>query len=203
MRARWRRRLRALALAGALLLAVVVAGNLWVWSRGAAAIVSAHDVRPARAAIVFGAGVRPDGSVSDILGDRLETARVLFAAGTVQLLLLSGDHRAPEYDEVAAMRAWLVARGVPDSALLLDGGGIDTYSTVVRAQTLYGLNDVVLVSQRYHLPRALYVARARGMTAQGVPADRHVYRAIVWFRTREVASRLKALIDVLVDRSSR
>ena len=181
---------------GGVLAMILVSANVWVLVRGRGSTTDATELKPAKIAIVFGARVWPNGTVSEVLADRLETARALYRAGLVQELLLTGDHHAPEYDEVAAMRRYLVKRGVPDSVLRLDGGGIDTYSSIVRAQTLFGANDVVMVSQAYHLPRTLYVARARGMKAQGIAADRHVYRGIAWFRVRELLSRTKAIVDV-------
>ncbi len=197
-----RQRKRALFLA-AIVLGILGATNTWVIARGSGQMVEAASVRHAPWALVFGAGVHSNGTVSQVLADRLDTAIDLYVAGKVDRLLLSGDHGTPEYDEVDAMRVYVSSRGVPDRAIALDHAGFDTYSSVVRAHRVFGVDRAVLVSQSYHLPRALYIARAEGIDAQGVPADKRSYRGMLWFQLREVLSRSKAFVDVLIHRSPR
>jgi SanA protein len=191
---------RGLFLAGFVVLGLL-ATNAWVLARGCPKMVEPTVVEHAPVALVFGAGVHSDGTVSQVLGDRLDTAIDLYVAKKVDGLLLSGDHGAPEYDEVDAMRVYAEKRGVPPEAITLDHAGFDTYSSVFRAKHVFNVSRATLVSQSYHLPRALYLARAEGLEAQGVSADRRDYRGIAWFEAREVLSRTKACLDVLFKRT--
>ena len=124
-------------------------------------------------ALVLGAQVYPSGTPSRFLRARLDLALLLLQRGTVDRLLLSGDAQAPEYDEPAAMRAHLLAAGAEDDRLVLDPWGLDTYDSCVRAREVYGVDRVVLVTQTYHLPRAVGTARLIGLDAVGV-GDRTV-----------------------------
>jgi SanA protein len=200
----WLRRQRKRALISA---SIVVAGlaitNAWVLVRGCPSVMQASTVEHAPVALVFGAGVHSDGTPSQVLGDRLDTAIDLYQSNKVDGLLLSGDHGAPEYDEVDAMRVYVERKGVPASAITLDHAGFDTYSSVARAARVFGVKKAIFVSQGYHLPRALFVARAEGIEAQGVAADRRAYRGMIWFELREIFSRTKACLDVVVHRSPR
>ena len=195
-----RQRRRALFLAGSVLFALITT-NAWVLARGCPQMAAPATVEHAPVALVFGAGVHSDGTVSQVLGDRLDTAIDLYDSKKVDGLLLSGDHGAPEYDEVDAMRVYAERRGVPREAITLDHASFDTYSSVFRAKHVFGVSRATLVSQSYHLPRALYLALAQGIDAQGVSADRRSYRGLVWFEGREVLSRTKACLDVLLKRS--
>jgi vancomycin permeability regulator SanA len=153
--------------------------------------------------IVLGAGIGSDGSPSQVLGDRLETALALYRDGRAPRLLLTGDHASFDYDEVSAMRRWLEGRGVPRDALVLDGAGTDTFSSIARARTVYGAERAIVVTQAFHLPRAVWLARSMGIDAEGVAADRRAYRGALWFQVRELLSRTKAWIDVAVGRKPR
>jgi len=126
------------------------------------------DAPTAPVALVLGAQVHPSGVPSSFLAGRLELARRLLEADRVQVLLLSGDGAAPEYDEPAAMRRHLLAAGVPDEAMVLDRFGLDTYDSCVRAGRVFGVEQLLVVTQSYHLPRAVGTARALGLAAEGV-----------------------------------
>lgn len=154
-------------------------------------------------ALVLGAGVQPDGTPSAVLQDRLDEAFDLWREGRVRRILVSGDHRRASYDEPNAMRAYLERRGVPRDVLFMDHAGFDTYSSVWRAKHVFGARSVVVVTQRFHLARAVWVARALGMEADGAAADRRRYPMIAWLECREVVSRTKALVDVAVARTPR
>ncbi|GAA1435770.1 hypothetical protein GCM10009616_33760 [Microlunatus lacustris] len=119
-------------------------------------------------ALVLGAQVHPSGVPSSFLAGRLDLARRLLEAGRVQVLLLSGDGAAREYDEPAAMRRYLRAAGVPDEAMVLDRFGLDTYDSCFRASRVFGVERLLVVTQSYHLPRAVGTARALGLAAEGV-----------------------------------
>lgn len=196
VRRRWK---QAVAVAVAAGLTFAVACNVAVLRGGR---VRTEPLRDADAIIVLGAGIAPDG-VSQVLGDRLETALALYRDGRAKKILLTGDHASPHYDEVAAMRKYLEARGVPSDALLLDGAGVDTFSSIARARMVYGIKSAIVVTQAFHLPRALWLARALGMEADGSEADRRAYRGAAWFQVRELISRTKAWIDVGVGRTPR
>jgi vancomycin permeability regulator SanA len=152
--------------------------------------------------VVLGAGVRGD-VPSDVLRDRLETALALYRAGRASRILVTGDHARADYDEPGAMARWLVAAGVPKRAIVLDHAGFDTYSSIVRAREVFGVTHAIVVTQRFHLARALWVARSVGIDAEGAEADRQSYRGAAWFEARELLSRTKAWVDVVVGRRPR
>ncbi len=121
-------------------------------------------------AIVLGCRVNGD-DPSACLEERLSKALELYQSGRVQRLLLSGDHGTAGYDEVNAMRAWLLARGVRNEHIFLDHAGFDTWDSMVRARAVFQVEGTVIVTQGFHLPRAVYLARAAGLDAVGVAAD--------------------------------
>lgn len=170
--------------------------SAFVYRDGVTRITPEDDVRHADAILVLGAKVFPDGRPSDVLRDRLEAALRLYRRGVARTVLLTGDHAEPGYDEPGAMAAWLVLHGVPKDALVQDGLGLDTYSSMARAKGTYRMNRVVVVTQAFHLPRALYLARALGLESQGVVADARRYRKGAYYEVREVASRVRAFVDV-------
>ncbi len=194
---RWitRRRL-AVAAAAALLIA---ACNVRVLAGGSPAQGRVTGI--ADCALVLGARVYDGERASPVLEDRLETALALYRGGTVQRILVSGDHGTAAYDEVNMMRAWLEARGVPPRDLFLDHAGFDTYSSVRRARDVFLARRIIVVTQRFHMPRALYIARALGLEADGARADRRRYRGAAYLEVREVGARVRALLDVTRDRS--
>jgi SanA protein len=188
----------------AAVLAVPLGVSLWVWLNGRMRVVSAEEAagpRPrAEAILVLGAAVWRGGTPSHMLADRLETALELYRAGAGAKLLLSGDHGRADYDEVNAMRAWLEARGVPPADIFLDHAGFNTYDSMARAVRVFGVRRVVVVTQAFHLPRALYLADRAGMEAVGVAADRRPYRDAAWHVLRETVGRVKAFADATLGR---
>jgi SanA protein len=188
------------ALIIALALAVIGA-NLTVLEGGSAA--RGRIEGDADCALVLGAGLRDDGSPSDVLRDRLDESLALYRSGRVKRIIVSGDHQTPAYDEPNAMRVYLEAKGVPPEAVFMDHAGLDTYSSMWRARHVFGVSRIVVVTQQFHLARAVWCARALGMEAEGSAADRHLYRGIAWLQAREVISRTKAVVDVTVGRTPR
>lgn len=160
-------------------------------------IVSADSVSSAPIAIIFGARVKDDGTPSDILRDRLLTGIDLYDRRIVTKLLLSGDDGQVAYDEVNAMRVFVLDHGVAPSDVFLDHAGFDTFDSVARASKVFGVTKAILVTQNYHLPRALYLASAFGISAQGVGADRQAYRGILRYELRELLADVKAVFDVV------
>jgi vancomycin permeability regulator SanA len=126
-------------------------------------------------ALVFGAGVRPDGGPSAMLADRVATAADLYKAGKVDKLLMTGDNGQVDYNEVAAMRRAAVNLGVPDRDIVLDHAGFNTWDSCYRAREVFSLKEATLVTQRFHLPRALHTCNYLKVKAIGVIADRQPY----------------------------
>ena len=141
-------------------------------------------------AVVLGAKVHEGGRLSDMLRDRMDTAIALYKEGKVGSLLLSGDGRG-EWSEVKYMKAYALENGVPEEDILEDPEGYSTYETMLRAKEVYGLDSIVAVTQRYHLYRALYIARDFGMQARGADADLDVYSGQLYRDFREVLARIK------------
>lgn len=157
---------------------------------------TSEQVEPAQVALVLGAFVHPDGTPCPVLQDRLEQGLELYRAGKVEKLLLSGDHGRPEYDEVNAMRVYLEKRGVPKKHLYLDHAGFDTYDSLYRAKHVFQVESVIVVTQEFHLNRALYIGHALGLNIQGVASDRRAIAEIRTLRAREFLANLKALWEV-------
>lgn len=197
----WVRFLRWTVILG--LLGALAAGavSTAVYAIGRGRIVAAVAARPAEAIIVLGALVFPGGGVSAMLGDRLETAYELYRAGKAPRLLLSGDHGQAGYDEVNTMRAYLERKGVPPADIFLDHAGFDTYDSMYRARDVFQVRSAIIVTQRFHLPRALFMAGALGLHAQGVVADRQPYRDARYYDLREFAARIKGFASVALHRS--
>jgi vancomycin permeability regulator SanA len=160
------------------------------------------DVPATDVALVPGAGLTAQGTPSVYLTRRLEAARALYAAGTVRVILVSGDNRTPYHDEPSAMRDWLLAHGVPDDAIVRDFAGLDTHDTCVRAKRVFGVTHAVLVTQDYHLRRALFSCAAAGIdvVGVGVSAESVHPRQLLGWRLREVPASWKAAWDALTGR---
>lgn len=155
-----------------------------------------------RVAIVFGAGLTRSGYPTPILRDRVETGVQLYFAGKVQKLLMSGDARSSNHDEPGAMRAYAVSLGVPAEAIVLDNSGDRTYDTCYRARAVFGLDSALLVTQKFHLPRALFLCNALGLKAAGVEANNRHYWPLslfVW-NLREQFATMTAFVDVYLSR---
>ncbi|MBE9472697.1 MAG: YdcF family protein [Chloroflexi bacterium] len=181
---------------------VVLLGGLrlWVEQKYRDRIYTcAEDVPPRSVAIVLGAGLWPDGSLTPVLADRVITAADLYHAGTVQKLLCSGDNRFVDYNEPQRMLEYAVSLGVPEEAIVLDYAGRRTYDTCYRARDIFGLERVVVVTQRFHAARALYLCDALGVDAVAVLADLQDYtiRRVTW-ETREYPALALAWWDVNV-----
>ena len=165
-------------------------------------IYSAADAPAERVAVVFGAGLQWDGTPTTVLWDRVATAAELFRSGKVSKLLLSGDNRFLNYNEPQAMYDAAIELGVPAEALVLDYAGRSTYDTCYRAHAIFGLNSAVLVTQAFHLPRALYLCESLGMNTVGVMADRRDYpqRTELYWNVREIFATAAAWWDVNIAR---
>lgn len=145
----------------------------------------------ADAILVLGARVWSSGEPSAILKDRLQTGIALFEAGASDRMLMSGDHGRQDYDEVGAMKTYAIEQGVPSEAVFLDHAGFSTYESLYRARDVFRVKTVVIVSQRYHLYRALYIAERMGLTAYGVACDRDDSGRFRLPDVREILARCK------------
>jgi len=154
------------------------------------------------AVIVFGAGLWRDGSPTPVLRDRVATAARLYFAGKAEKLVMSGGNPTIDYDEPGAMRSYALSLGVPDEAIVLDYAGRRTYDTCYRARHIFGIQQATLVTQSFHLPRALYLCNHLGIDGVGVRADLRQYRrsSRAYWNLREIPATLGALWDVNVAR---
>ncbi|MEW5872472.1 MAG: ElyC/SanA/YdcF family protein [Chloroflexota bacterium] len=193
---------RLLLLVALLVPLTLTLSRLFILWRTHSQLYTQAQVPPARVAIVFGAGLWRDGSPTPVLRDRVETAADLYLSGKVEKLLMSGDNRFVNYNEPAAMRAYALQLGIPDDAIVLDYAGRRTYDTCYRALHIFGVEQAILVTQGFHLPRALYLCNQLGLPASGVPATRRVYRkaSLLYWNLREVPATLVALWEVHITR---
>ena len=144
--------------------------------------------------LVLGCSVKKDGTPSAMLEDRILTGVRLYEAGVSGKLLMSGDHGQDDYDEVNTMKDYAVQEGVGPDEIFLDHAGFNTYASMYRARDVFQVKRVVIVTQRYHLYRALYIARKLGLEAYGVPADTRTYSGQFLRDLREIAARCKAFV---------
>ena len=146
--------------------------------------------------LVLGAGVR-DGSPTPMLRDRLITGISLYKSGAAPKIIMSGDHGREDYDEVNVMKSYAVENGVPDSDVFMDHAGFSTYDSVYRAKAVFEADSIIIVTQKYHLYRAIYIAERLGVNAVGVSADLDDYSGQLKRDLREIAARDKDFFSCL------
>lgn len=151
-----------------------------------------------KVAIVFGAGLYRNGSPTPVLRDRVATAAELYQNGKVEKLLMSGDNSSRGHNEPIAMRDYAISLGIPDQDIILDYAGHRTYDTCYRARDIFEIDSAILVTQAFHLPRALYTCNNMGVLAVGVPADLRQYRrsSQTFWNLRESAATAVALWQI-------
>ncbi len=148
--------------------------------------------------LVLGAGVRDDGSPSHMLEDRLKTGINLFQAGAAPKILMSGDHGRIGYNEVGVMKSYAVQTGITDSDVFMDHAGFSTYESLYRVRDIFKAKRILIVTQEYHLYRALYIAESLGLEAYGVSADLRTYMGQPIREVREIAARLKDAVLCII-----
>ena len=158
------------------------------------------DVPPTRAAIVFGAGLTASGAPTAVLKDRVTTAVNLYQAGKVEKILMSGDNSTLSYNEPGAMKSYALELGMPEEDIVLDYAGRRTYDTCYRAGAIFQLDQAILVTQKFHLSRALYTCNALGVESVGVEADLRPYRDEEFWKMREIGASLVAFFQVHLTR---
>ena len=190
---------RVLAVAAGFLVVVIGGANLVVWLGGRSPVTQdPARVPKAQAALVLGAQVYPDGRASAMLADRVKAAEELYRAGRVQKLLLSGDHSRIDYDEVGTMRELLLRDGIPARDVFEDHAGFDTWDSAQRARRVFGVHSAVVVTQGFHMSRALFDARRAGLQVTGFNADRRDYgHVMAKLQVREALARVKTLGDAV------
>jgi vancomycin permeability regulator SanA len=188
----------------AVLLGLILAGASVAWVRSGTDgyTYSERDVPEAPVALVLGAQVYSDGEPSPFLAARLAIAQRLLETGKVQAILVSGDHREWKYDEPGAMTRWLVQHGVPENKIAQDHAGFDTYDSCVRAIKIFGVRKTIVVTQTYHLPRAVMLCRRVGVETYGVGDETMKQFRKPWLisSNREHGACAKAVVDVATGR---
>jgi vancomycin permeability regulator SanA len=191
---------------GALATAIaIIAGSfcsLWVRAEAFGHVYDESSVPPAPVAIVLGAQVYADNEPSPFLAARLDIAKRLLDEGKVKAILVSGDHSRWNYDEPGSMQVYLVARGVPAAQVVLDYAGFDTYDSCARAKRVFGVRKAIVVTQSYHIDRAVTLCRGQGIDASGVGDDSVRVYTGPWAHSyvREQGAIVKAAVDTMSGR---
>ena len=200
MKRKGKRIITVLISAAVLLLAVIFVPNFIVVSKAKNDIISleeAESLADTYCAVILGAGVR-NGKPTPMLKDRLLTGIELYKSGAVKKLIMSGDHGSEDYDEVNIMKSFAVDNGVPDEEIFMDHAGFSTYETVYRAKEIFEADNIIIVSQEYHLYRALYIAEKLDVKAVGVSADLRTYRGQKMRDLREILARDKDFFNCII-----
>ncbi|TVZ28055.1 SanA protein [Gillisia sp. Hel_I_86] len=155
------------------------------------------DLPVSNTIIVLGASVHSNGQLSPILKDRVDTALEIYRAGRGRQFLLSGDNRRNDYDEVSAMKNYLLEREVPENLIFTDPAGLDTYDSMYRSDLIYKIPNAIVVTQKFHLPRALFIAESLGLNYIGFPAKENHYDTDKSLIRREKLANLKAVLEIL------
>ncbi|MDD2457621.1 MAG: ElyC/SanA/YdcF family protein [Eubacteriales bacterium] len=177
------------------LVVVVLAIDAQVSSVGQNRLVTLEDAPVADCVIVPGAQVLANGTPSQMLQDRLDVALLYYNSGRTDRILVSGDNGQVEYNEVIVMRNYLLAHGVPIEVIFMDHAGFDTYDTMYRARDIFLVDKAVVVTQEFHLLRALYIGQELGLEVHGVASDPRPYAGADYYRLREYLARFKAFLD--------
>lgn len=200
MKRKGKRIITVLISAAVLLLAVIFVPNFIVVGKVKNDIISleeAESLADTDCAVILGAGVR-NGEPTPMLKDRLLTGIDLYKSGAVKKLIMSGDHGSKDYDEVNIMKSFAVDNGVPDEDIFMDHAGFSTYETVYRAKEIFEADNIIIVSQKYHLYRALYIAEKLDVKAVGVSADLRTYSGQKMRDLREILARDKDFFNCII-----
>ena len=174
---------------------VAVAGiNIFVMATTASKILDvdeASEKKDVDCILVLGAGVRADGTPSKMLKDRLDKTIELYNSGVSETIIVSGDHRTKDYDEVNTMKNYLIDAGIPSECIFMDHGGLSTYDSMYRAKNIFSVKKAIIVTQKYHMYRAIYVAKSFGIDGYGVSAKEISYSGQTKRSIRELLARIK------------
>lgn len=167
----------------------------YVSNTGKAYLVTAEDAPKVDAILILGARVYANGIPSPLLQDRLDYGYALYAAGKADRILVSGDHGTKEYDEVNAMKNYLLKKGVPQEHIFLDHAGFNTYDSLYRAKEIFGVKSLIVCTQEFHMPRALYIGRRLGLEAYGYAAPDKAAYHMTYNNFREKLAQVKAFLE--------
>lgn len=159
-------------------------------------ICGLNEIESSQVALVLGARVYSDNRLSPIFKDRLDSGLELYNNKKANKILVSGDHGTKKYDEVNSAKKYLLKNKVKEEDIFLDHAGFDTYDSLIRAKKVFSINEVIIVSQNFHLNRALYIADKSGLKAIGYSADKHIYMNQFKNTSREFLARIKAFLDI-------
>ena len=159
-------------------------------------IVSGDKLTPPNVALVFGSGLRAKGVPGKVLEDRISTAIKLYQDGRVGKFIMSGDNSTAGHNEVQAMKNFAIEQGVPEEILLFDHAGLSTYDSCLHVKEVFGLNEVIVITQKYHLRRALYICNEIGLDAVGVPAIDSGYSKQLKYTSREFLASVKSWFEL-------
>lgn len=147
--------------------------------------------------LVLGAGIKKN-NPSPMLEDRLKTAIELYERGIAPKILVSGDHENYNYDEVNVMKNYLIENGIPSSDIFMDHAGLSTYDSIYRAKKIFKSNKIIIVTQKYHIYRSIYIAKSLNIKALGVPANKREYYGQTKRDIREIAARIKDFFKCII-----
>ena len=151
---------------------------------------------------VLGASVKSNGTPSNMLEDRLDESVVLYNLAVSNRIIMSGDHKSDSYDEVNTMKSYAIAQGIPSSSIFMDHAGLNTYDSMYRLKNIFEVNKTVIVTQDYHLYRAIYIARELGIEAYGVASNPREYSGQFYRDMREILARVKDYFKVILEPES-
>lgn len=183
--------------------ALAIGISTYIVKQGGAYLLTAEEVEDKHrdgydCILVLGCGVYEDGTPTPMLRDRLERAAELYQAGAAPKILVSGDHGTEEYDEVNHMKDYLIQAGIPSEDIFMDHAGFSTYESMYRAQAVFQVERPLIVTQKYHIYRAIYAARALGLEADGVAAEEVSYAGQSIRAVREILARDKEYFNCIV-----
>lgn len=185
---------------GLLGIMVLLGSNVYVTQSAGKYILSpeqAAELSDVDCILVLGCGVRDDGSPSPMLNDRLTRGVSLYQEGAASKILMSGDHGRVGYDEVNTMKAYAVAEDIPTENVFMDHAGFSTYESMYRARDVFEAKKIIIVTQQYHLYRAVYIARSLGINAYGVSSDYRQYAGQTGREVREILARFKDMVTCM------
>jgi len=188
-----------LIICGALLLALILTSLIIKLKTDSYIYRDIDKVPKVQVAVILGASILKNNSLSPILRERVDRAEELYRVGKVTKILVTGDNGTFAYNEVSSMQKYLLKNHIPEKDIFLDHAGFDTYSSMYRARNIFFADSMIVVSQSFHLPRAIFIARALGMTAYGLQADQGYYLFKNYIR--ELLANVKAVFDLFFQRT--
>ena len=197
---RWKKIMIILVVLVIIALILILGINFFVIFSSKENIISREDAKKLEnvdCILILGAGIWGD-SPSPMLEDRLLEGIALYEAGTSPKIIMSGDHGREEYDEVNVMKDFAIEKGIKSEDIFMDHAGFSTYESIYRARDIFGVKKMIIVTQQYHLYRALYIAKSLGVEAYGVPSDPRQYSGQVFREIREVLARDKEWLNCII-----